>query len=152
MSQTDDNSYLLWPYVNICRLNSKREDVKTLCWVSDYDVLIIFTDGTMYIYDTFINMYRIIRYNTPNLTEEEWRFEFGRRLHDLLQRKYITETDFAHMLGIQQPALNRYIKGKVTPNAYILNKILTILEITADQLLFIPYILKKYLKEEKENV
>ena len=33
MSQMDDNSYLLWPYVNTCRLNSKREDVKTLCWV-----------------------------------------------------------------------------------------------------------------------
>lgn len=149
MTKTEDDLYLLWSYVNICRTNSKKEDVQTLCWVSDYDVLIIFTDGTIYIYDTFIGMYRIIKYKTSKLTEEEWRFEFGRRLHDILQRKFITETDFAQMLGIQQPALNRYIKGKITPNAYLLNKILTILDIKADELLFIPYILKTYLKEEK---
>lgn len=151
MSKTDDNSYLLMPYVNTCRMNSKREDVKTLCWVSDYDVLIIFNDNTIYIYDTFLNMYRIIKYKTAELTEEEWRIEFGRRLHDLLQRKFITETSFAQMLNISLPALNRYIKGKVTPNAYMLNKILTILEIKADQLLFIPFILKTYLEEEKEK-
>lgn len=149
MTKSEDDLYLLWSYVNICRTNSKKEDVQTLCWVSDYDVLIIFTDGTIYIYDTFIGMYRIIKYKTSKLTEEEWRFEFGRRLHDILQRKFITETDFAQMLGIQQPALNRYIKGKITPNAYLLNKILTILDIKADELLFIPYILKTYLKEEK---
>ena len=151
MTKNNDDIYSLWPYVNICRNKSKHEDVKTLCKVSDYDILIIFNDGTIYIYDTFINMYRTIKYTRPELTEEEWRFEFGRRLHDLLQRKYITETDFAKMLNLQLPSLNRYIKGKVTPNAYMLNKILTILEIKADQLLFIPFILQRYLKEE-ENV
>lgn len=151
MAKKDDLD-LLMSYVNICRMNSRYEDVKTLCWVSDYDVLIIFNDDTMYIYDTFLNMYRIIRYKTPELTEEEWRFEFGRRLHDILQRKCITETDFAKMLKIQLPALNRYIRGKITPNAYMLNKILTILDIRADELLFVQYILLKYLKEEKEDV
>lgn len=158
MAKKEDSSYLLWPYVIACRTNAKREDLVLAQWVNKFDVVIIFTDGTMYIYDTFLNMYRKIRYTTTQLTEEEWRFEFGRRLHDLLQRRYISEREFARMLKIQPPALNRYIQGKVTPSAYIMNMILTVLDIRADDLLFIPCILIKYLpmiekiKEEKENV
>ena len=34
MSKVDDELYLLWSYVHLCRNNSKKEDVQTLCWVS----------------------------------------------------------------------------------------------------------------------
>lgn len=113
------------------------------------DILIKFKDGTIYIYDTFLNGYRKLKYSTNELTKKEFNYEFGRRLHDILQRKGITESDFAEKMGWALPALNRYIKGNVTPNAYTMNKMINILDISADQLLFIPFILKKYLKEEK---
>lgn len=148
----NDNKNSLWPYVVICRPNAKKEDVKTLCLVSEYDVLIIFNDNTMYIYDIFIGMYRKIKYTSPDLSKNDFAFEFGRRLHDLIQRKYITETQFAEKLQIALSSLNRYTKGKVIPNAYMMNKMLNILEVKADQLLFIPFILKKYLKEEEKDV
>lgn len=144
----DKNIDILWPYIISCKYNAKPSDVKLAERVSEYDVLIMFTDGDMYIYDTFLGMSRKIRYTSSNLTKDEWCFEFGKRLHDLLQRKYITERDFARMLKIQPPALNRYIQGKVAPSGYIMNKILTILEIRADDLLLIPVLLNKYLKEE----
>lgn len=152
MNKIDKNKHLLWPYVIICKPDSKKEDVKVLCWGSEYDVIIIFNDNTIYIYDTFLGMYRKLKYKTSDLTKKEFAFEFGRRLHDLLQRAYITETEFAEKMGWSLPALNRYIKGKVTPNAYTMNKMLNILNVKADQLLFIPLILQKYLKEEKEDV
>lgn len=152
MTKNEENKYLLWSYVNTCRMNSKKEDVKLVCWIGEYDVLIIFSDNTIYLYDTFLNMYRIIKYKTYKLTEEEWKFEFGRRLHDLLQRKYITETDFANMLGIKLQSLNRYIKGKTMPTAYLLNSILSILNISAEQLLLVQFILIKYLNKETEVI
>ena len=152
MSKSEDNKYLLWPYVVSCKPKAKREDVKTLCWVSEYDVLIIFTNGEMFIYDTFLGMYRKIKYEKPELTKQEFSFEFGRRLHDLIQRKYMTTNYFAQQMGLSISAVSRYTKGKCVPNAYTMNKMLNILEVKADQLLLIPIILQKYLKEEEKNV
>lgn len=149
----DENNYLLWSYVCSIRPHAKREDVDILTWVTKDDVLIIFTDGKKYLYDTLTGMIRYIRYDTPYLSNEDWNAEFKRRLLVILNRKHMTQGELAIRVGTTQPMISRYISGKDMPNAYMINKIIEVLHCELNDLLLIPNILKTYLiKEDFNNV
>lgn len=148
-----DNNYELWSYVYSIKPNAKKEDVDILTWVTKDDVLIIFTDGKKYLYDTLTGMIRYIKYNTPYLTNEDWNLEFKRRLLVMLDRIHMSQGELALRIGTTQQMVSRYISGKDMPSAYIITKIIDVIKCEENDLFLIPNILKTYLiKEDFNNV
>ena len=135
----------LYQYVKYIDIHAKMDDIDILKWVSQFDVLIKFKDGRIYIYDTFVNMFRFIKYTSKELNEQEFKKEFGRRLQELMARRHVTQLYLADQLNTRQQMISRYINGESLPSTYITAKILDILNCTMDDLLFIPTILKLYL-------
>lgn len=135
----------LYQYVKYIRLHATINDVDILKWVGPFDILIKFKDGEMYIFDTYTNMYRYIKYKTKELTESEWKFEFSKRLQEMMLRKHITQEYLSSRLRMSQPMVSKYIKGTSMPSGFIMSKILDILDCDIEDLLFIPNILKTYL-------
>ena len=135
----------LYQYAKMININVTMDDIDILKWVSQFDVLIKFTDGRIYIYDTYLNMFRYIKYKSKELSFQEFKFEFGRRLQELMERRHISQTYLANKLDTRQPMISRYINGNDLPSTYMTVKILDILNCTMDDLLFIPTILKLYL-------
>ena len=135
----------LYQYAEMININVTMDDIDILKWVSQFDVLIKFTDGRIYIYDTYLNMFRYIKYKSKELSFQEFKFEFGRRLQELMERRHISQTYLADKLDTRQPMISRYINGSDWPSTYMTVKILDILNCTMDDLLFIPTILKLYL-------
>ena len=60
---------------------------------------------------------------------------FHKRLKFLLEKKSISQRDFAKMLDISPARLNNYINGKTEPNYLIINQTVQNLDCTADFLL-----------------
>lgn len=142
------NNYLLWPYVSLIDPFIKQKDVKFLNWVSDYDILIIFTNEKKFIFDTYTGYYRCLKYKSPYLTKKEWEFEFKKRLQEIMQRKKITQEDLAKKIESTQQIVSRYLNGETVPTAYTMNRIMDALECDVNDLIFIPILLKKIYKEE----
>lgn len=147
-----ENDYLLWPYVTSINPFAKKDDIKVLRWVSDYDVLIIFNDNKKYIYDTYTGYHRYLKYNKPYLTKKEWEYEFKQRLQEVVQRKKITQEYLAEKIETTQQMVSRYLTGDAVPTAYTMNKIIDALNCKVNDLIFIPTLLKEIYKEECNNV
>ena len=145
----DYDQELLLPYAQMCRLNCTIDDIKILKRITQHDIFIVFKDGDKYIFDTFANGFRWLKYKDANLTEQEWNFEFRQRLKDLMARKYITQEDIAKKLNTNQQTISRYINGESIPNAYRMNQLMNILNCGVKDLWFIPLLLKRYFEEEE---
>lgn len=61
--------------------------------------------------------------------------DLGKRIHDLISYKKITQRELANQVGITYTSLSRYIKGKRIPNSEILAKIAIALHVNTDFLL-----------------
>lgn len=135
----------LYQYVKYIDIHATMNDIDILKWVSQFDILIKFKDGRIYIYDTFINMFRFIKYNYSELSEQEFKLEFSKRLQELMARRHVTQEYLADKLGTRQSMVSRYITGDSLPSTYMTAKIIDILDCKLEDLLFIPTILKLYL-------
>lgn len=58
----------------------------------------------------------------------------GERLHNLRIEKKMSQKDFAEFLGINQPMLSSYEKGRVLPSLDILKKIASLCQVSLDWL------------------
>lgn len=52
-----------------------------------------------------------------DMTEKEWREDFGRNLASLMFEAGLTQNDLAEMTGVTQSDISRYISGDQIPNA-----------------------------------
>lgn len=151
MQEIEEKKFLL-NYAKKVRLNAKISDIKILKWLNDYDILIIFKDGEKYIYDTYTDYYRFIKYNSQYLTKRQWRLEFKDRLQQLMDRKNITQMKLAKLTKTSQPMISKYVSGESIPSAYMMSKIIEALQCTIYDILIIPYILKNYCEESEKDV
>lgn len=91
-------------------------------------------DGSVYIYNDYKNTIRKIIQNSDELTEEERRSEFGRKLRYLISKNGYTQAEFADLVGISQPILNGYITGRNTPSFTVVCRLSDILGCSTDDL------------------
>lgn len=140
MLKIKDESLL--QYAKYIKTNIDINDIKILEYITDYDILIIFNNDKKYIYDTFLNSYRYLKYNKKDLTEEEWLYEYGDRLKQIMKRKNISQNQLASYINIDQSLISRYISGQCIPSSFIFYKIMDALNCTTKDILFVPYILK----------
>ena len=107
------------------------------CKVNEYhEVVMELNDGTFAIYDLIEQGLRRIRIDRYNMTEEDCRREFGKRLAVVLRRKNVTQKELEERTGIPRSLISRYVTGKTSPSFYVVDKIAKALDCSMDDFRF----------------
>ena len=125
----------------------KKDDIKVVKEINQWELLFIFQNGEKIIFDTDTGYHRNLFYRNINeLTEEQERREFGYALRSMMRRKYISQEELAKNIGTSQTMISRYITGKAMPNILVGRKIAKVLRCSLDDLFYIDY--SEYLEED----
>ena len=102
-----------------------------------YDCLeIILDSGEVLIYDDHNKSVRTLPRNSEEMTEEEFRREFGYRLRRIMEYKGVIQSVLSERTNIPQYLISEYINGKRTPSSYTLNKLSIGLKCKMDDLMY----------------
>lgn len=104
---------------------------------SSYELFARLDDDSVIIFDDIEKTVRRLPKNIDNLTEQEFKNEFGRRIRALMYRKGLTQEDLSNLSGISQSQLSGYITGRINPSFYKAYKIAEALDCSIDHLLYI---------------
>lgn len=90
-------------------------------------------DGSARLYDDVTGYLRVLPRDSNEMTEDECRSEFGRRLQRILMLKNMTQRDLANETGISEMMISRYILGRNTPSYYAVDRIAKVLGCSTDE-------------------
>ena len=98
-----------------------------------HSLIAVLDDGTKLEFSTLDNALKDVTrfYDSDSvleMSEEEWRKEYGHRLKTLLYDRSIRHDALADKLGLSRVMISKYINGKATPSTYITNRIARILD------------------------
>lgn len=99
-------------------------------------LLVQLDDGRWFCYNGYDHTCRLLPSDPDNMTEDDFRIEFGNRLRAIMQSKRISQYDLARMTGMPQGRISKYVNGKYTPTFYTVDKIAKALECSMDELRF----------------
>lgn len=89
-----------------------------------HDELLIETrDGDRYIYDDLDKTFRKVSKDSNDVTEEEFRREFGYRLQTIMFRRGLTQDELSERSGVSRASISSYMRGKSSPTFYTLRKL-----------------------------
>ena len=83
-----------------------------------------------------------------NMSEDEWRMEYGRRLKSILRDRTIRQEQLADDLKLSRMMISKYINGKATPSAYNASRIAKALNCDTRELTDFSYIPRERYKGE----
>ena len=89
------------------------------------------------IYEDPYHSVRRLPCDSDEMTEDQFRMEFGRRLRRIMEHKGVTQLELYELTGIPQCHISGYINGKHTPSFYIINKIAKALKCPVDDLRYV---------------
>ncbi len=120
-----------------------------------FELILIMADGTRHSYYSLDRSIRKLP-KGPELTEEEYRKEFGIRLSDILYRRGITQNELAEMAKISYVTVSSYVRGISTPSYSNASRIARALHMSLDAFTYVPIdnIVKhpfKYYEELEED-
>lgn len=120
-----------------------------------FELVLIMADGTRHSYYSLDKSIRTLP-KGPELTEEEYRKEFGIRLSDILYRRGISQDELSRMADISRASINHYANGVTTPSYSNASRIARALHISLDAFTYVPIdnIVKhpfKYYEELEED-
>lgn len=101
---------------------------------STYELAVQLDDGSVLIYDFIIKGIRRAPSYAEQLTDDECKKEFGRRLQQLLYSKGMTQEDLAEAVGTSQTIISQYVSGRVNPSFSKVDKICRVLNCSMDEL------------------
>lgn len=104
---------------------------------SPFELILIMDDGSRWSYYDFDNTLRKLP-KGPELTEEEYRKEFGIRLSDILNRRGIMQNELADMTQISYVTISNYIRGINTPSYSNASRIARALHMPLDAFTYVP--------------
>jgi hypothetical protein len=88
------------------------------------EVTVKMEDGSRFRYDYLSKTSSLVKLaegvSGRDITEEEWRAEFGYRLARRMRLKAISQVDLAEEADISVVTLSRYLNGRATPTGYAL--------------------------------
>lgn len=99
------------------------------------ELIFITEDGHVGCYDDMENTIRYIFRDHTNISDSEYKKEFGRRLCKIMSNKLITQTDLSKMTGITQHMISKYVTGKSAPSIVNAIKIIKALDCLTDTLI-----------------
>lgn len=84
---------------------------------SDLDELIFISDdNSLWCYEDVNNTVHCISDNYKNISDDEYKKEFGRRLQKIMLKKRITQDDLTEKTGISQCTISKYVNGISVPS------------------------------------
>ena len=98
-----------------------------------WTVMFRLNDGDTVLYDDITKSIRTLPENDRELTEEEYKKEFGLRLQQIMLRKCVTQLELSERTGIPQPMLSNYMIGKTSPSFYKVDMIAKALDCSIDE-------------------
>lgn len=124
--------------------NAFCEDYPNLAeeWIDWYpsgqmEITVKIPGGKKYLYDFMKRVaYPICAHNEGNnISEEEWRKRFARRLSHKMYNVSVTQDSLSELTGISQVMISKYVNGKSVPNVYNLHKIARALNCSTSELM-----------------
>lgn len=77
-----------------------------------------------------------------NMSDEDYKKEFGSRLKTLLRDRSMKHENLADMIGVSRQSISMYINGKAMPNIRIVRCIARALECDVRDLIDFDYVLR----------
>lgn len=105
-------------------------------YIGEYCLVAILRDGSRVCYDQDDRSIRSLPSDPDNMSEDQFRHEFGIRLRRMMERKKITQSELAERMGVTQCRISNYIHGKNTPSVFAVNKIAKALNCSIDELTY----------------
>lgn len=97
------------------------------------ELVVLLNDDTYISYDEFRNSIRNLPKDPNNMTEAQFRREFGRRLTNMMMIKGVCGIELSERTGIPRSMLSNYLTGKNTPSFYKVDKIARALNCSTDE-------------------
>lgn len=114
----------------------KVEDIRK---VDMDEILVIYKDGTRWLYNERGNCFRGLPLDPENMTDEEVVFEFMQRFRSVRRSRAYSLTDLHEMTGISLATLSRYDNGETTPTVVNLRKLAKVLRCDLEDLVLMHY-------------
>lgn len=131
------NFSLMYPSTSELVVNHK--------YIGDFEMVFELSDGSKIMYDEYSNGITTIKdsndSNKEELSEQECRKEFSRKLKKKLRLKGVTQRELAHAIGMSEFTISHYVSGKRTPSVYDVNKIARFFHCTVSDLTDFDYLL-----------
>jgi len=135
-----------WHYLMRISPFIKKDEIEEVVRLNQWDLMFIFKDGRKIVYDTFTNYHRYVFYDDiKELSKEQEKIEFARKLRSIMQRKWITQDQLAERLGTSQTMISHYMTGRCIPTATTLRDIAKILNCSMDEFFYDDF---KNIKED----
>lgn len=115
-------SEFLFKYVLNNNPYMSKENVESYKALNEHDLLVTYKNGTMEIFDTFLNTSRQVNKIKDN-NDEQLKLSFKRKLQTLMNRRWITQEELAKRINTSQQMISRYLTGQSIPSAITLKKI-----------------------------
>lgn len=100
-----------------------------------HEITVKFDDGTKVIYNhIFKTMRNVVYGEDEQLSEEQWRKEFGFKLRDILADKGWSQGDLADRSGISRITIGKYLSGRASPSSYTVVTLARVLGCSVNEL------------------
>lgn len=109
-------------------------DIYTL---DEYDLIITYFNGDAYMYDSFDHTLEKIKYDSSyEISDDDIVKEFSKRLDKWMRRRGYNQEELSKLINVSQSSISKYLNGNQIPNALIIKKIASVLNIKIDDLYF----------------
>lgn len=95
--------------------------------------------GDKVLYDDICKTCRILPEDPNNMTEQETRDEFRKRLHSMMKYFKVTSKELSERTGISTQVLSHYLTGKSTPNWYTVDRIAKAMDCSTEDFRYVDY-------------
>lgn len=123
---------------------SYSDEIISYKYIGDKETIFYMRDNSKVIFDELDKSARYIkpRENMDSeLSEEEWKKEFSRKLNRKISLKNITRKELSDKAGISDRTLRRCFHGDSVPDIFTLHKIAKVLECNEAELIYFNYLL-----------
>lgn len=127
---------------SLCREKLERYFPELLNEIEHYkdlkyaEVILYLKDGTVFRFDGIENRLKELPSNMEDMTDEEYKVEFGLRLRRAMAFNRVNQDELSYRTGIAQPSLSRYITGKSIPTVRVIHRISRAIGCTVEDLIY----------------
>ena len=101
--------------------------------LNEFELLVKLDDGSSIIYDDVDGTFRNLPHDSNNMSELDFRKEFGARLSKIMKHKSISNQELSEKTGISEAMLSTYRNGRTNPSFYKTDKIAKALGCSTDE-------------------
>lgn len=101
-----------------------------------FEYLVTLKDGRKLIFDLDDNSIHKLFDRNEDISEEDFKREFARRLRRRLWHTTMNQEELAERIGISQAQISKYLNGKALPSFLIMDKLARVLKCDVDDFMY----------------